>query len=143
TSYDMAFYVRSLTDWVGTGGANTFDMGYGSGGTDTSCLPTAASVTITAAGWTRVSCFFTTGTLSTSPYLYIKQTDAVARTFYVDAGTLEPDGDASSKWQNGTISLNGVISSPVIIQGSQNSSNSFLVQNSNGTNIFDIDTTDT
>jgi hypothetical protein len=51
------------------------------GSTDTSCL---TAQTINTAGWTTLTCTFTTGTTSSTPYIYIKQTDATARTFFVD-----------------------------------------------------------
>lgn len=140
TVYVLSVYVNSLSGFVSTAGAGTFDMGFGSGGVDTSCL-TAQKVP--AAAWTRLTCSFNTGTLSTSPYIYFKQTDATGRTFYIDSAVLETDANATSKWQDGKITLNGTINSPLIIQPAVDSSNTLLVQNSNGINVFGVDTTDT
>jgi hypothetical protein len=56
---------------------------------------------------------------------------------------LQLDTNGSGYYTNGKISLQGEISSPVILQNSTNSANAFLVQDSAGSNIFGVDTTDT
>ncbi|HXY17822.1 MAG TPA: carbohydrate binding domain-containing protein [Candidatus Nitrosopolaris sp.] len=140
TAYVLAVYVNSLSDFVSTTGAGTFEMGYGTGGSDNLCL-TAQKVP--AASWTRLTCSFTTAASLTSPYIYFKQTDSTPRTFFIDSAVLETDPNATSKWQAGQITLNGVINSPVIISPQQDSTNTFLVQNSEGINVFGVDTTDT
>ena len=62
---------------------STFEIGRSEdGAADTSCL---TAQTVNSAGWTSFSCSFTTGTTSGTPYIYVKQTDAVARTFFIDA----------------------------------------------------------
>jgi hypothetical protein len=63
---------------------STLQIGHsfdGTTGNETSCL---TAQTITTSGWTTLTCTFTTGTTSSTPYIYIKQTDATARTFFVD-----------------------------------------------------------
>ncbi|MEK9196255.1 MAG: hypothetical protein AAB914_02695, partial [Patescibacteria group bacterium] len=55
------------------------------GSTDTNCSSTN---TVSATGWTRYTCTFTTGTTS-SPYVFIRQTDSTPRTIYIDAVQLE------------------------------------------------------
>ena len=140
TTYALSVYVNSLSGFVSTAGAGTFDMGFGTSGADTSCL-TAQKVP--AASWTRLTCSFTTPASLTTPYIYFKQTDATPRTFFIDSAVLETDANATSKWQDGKITLNGTIVSPVIISPLQDSSNVFLVQNSEGINILGVDTTDT
>ena len=140
TTYALSVYVDSLSGFVSTAGAGTFDMGFGSSGADTSCL-TAKNAP--ANGWTRFTCTFTTPASLTTPYIYFKQTDSTPRTFFIDSAVLETDANATTKWQDGIITLNGTIASPVIIQPLQDSSNTFLVQNSEGISVFGVDTTDT
>lgn len=61
----------------------TFEVGRAeNGSTHTSCL---TNQTITSSGWTTFNCTFTTGTTSSTPFIYVNQTDATARTFYIDA----------------------------------------------------------
>jgi hypothetical protein len=70
-------------------------------GTDIDCL---TGQTLTAA-WTRYVCTFTTGATITQPtQIYIKQTDATARTFYIDGVQLEKAASASA-FQTNQINL--------------------------------------
>jgi hypothetical protein len=52
-------------------------------GSEVNCF--SAGQSVTSNGWTNFSCTFTTGTTSSTPYIYIKQTDSTARTIYIDA----------------------------------------------------------
>jgi hypothetical protein len=56
---------------------------------------------------------------------------------------LQTDTNTDANYRNGKIALQGTVVSPLVLQNATNSSNAFTVQNSNGTNIFNIDTTDT
>ncbi|MDO8335829.1 MAG: carbohydrate binding domain-containing protein [Candidatus Saccharibacteria bacterium] len=83
TNYTLTFYAKSssLT-------ATSIPLAIGrseDGSTDTNC----ASTSINGGGWTKISCSFTTANVSGTDYVYIKQTDATARTIYIDSVQLE------------------------------------------------------
>jgi hypothetical protein len=135
-----ATYVLSLYVKANTTNFSTFQMGYTNTGGDNNCF--SSDQTVTLSGWTRMSCSFTV-TTTTGTAIYVKQTDATGRTYFVDAVLLETDANASGYYENGQISLQGTVSSPLVLQNTSNSANAFLVQNSSGNNIFGVDTTDT
>lgn len=99
TQYTFSVFARAA-------GSNfsTFEIGRSENGlTDTSCL-TAQTVTTTA--WSSYRCTFTTATVSGSPYLYVKQTDATARTWYIDGAELTT-GSGIPLYRSGAASLEG------------------------------------
>jgi virginiamycin B lyase len=81
--------------------------------------------------WLYTSCSFTTGPTITSSNIFVKQTDATARSIWLDAVQLQTTSQATP-YQNGLLQLNGVISSPVAVKTSQPSTRSFAVYNSTG-----------
>ena len=135
TTYTLALYAKSSTDMT------TLEIGHSDTGlaaNDTACL---TAQTVTSLGWKRFTCTWTAGAQSGTPYIYVKQTDATAHTFWVDAVTLETDANASSNYRDGRISLgSATISSPAIFQTLTNSTTAFQVQNAAGIQVFDIDT---
>jgi hypothetical protein len=135
-----ATYVLSLYVKANTTNFSTFQMGYTNTGGDNNCF--SSDQTVTLSGWTRMACSFTV-TTTTGTAIYVKQTDATGRTYFVDGVLLETDANASGYYENGQISLQGTVSSPLVLQNTSNSANAFLVQNSSGNNIFGVDTTDT
>jgi hypothetical protein len=138
TLNDSTFYTVSFQA-LNTGAAfATMEAGYSSDGTndDTPCT-TAQTV---SGAWSTYTCTFTTpGFHSGTPYFYIKQTNNVVHTFYVDAVQLV-QGNPVSAYREGIISLNDVINSPAVFQNQSDSTNSFQVQNSSGTTIVGVDT---
>jgi hypothetical protein len=135
-----ATYVLSLYVKASTTNFSTFQMGYTNTGGDNNCF--TSDQTVVLSGWTRMTCSFTvTTTAGTS--IYVKQTDALGRTYFIDAVLLETDANASGYYENGQISLQGTVNTPLVLQNTSNSANAFLVQNSAGSNIFGVDTTDT
>ncbi|MGH7157211.1 MAG: hypothetical protein ACREGG_03840 [Candidatus Saccharimonadales bacterium] len=89
TQYTLSLYARSSAGTVSTISIGHQDVS----GTDIDCI-TGQSITTT---WTRFTCTFTTGGTITPPtQIYIKQSDAVARTFYIDGVQLEQAGSASN-----------------------------------------------
>jgi len=89
TQYTLSLYARSTSGTVSTISIGHQDVAT----TDINCL-TSQSITTT---WTRYTCTFTTGGTITPPtQIYIKQSDATARTFYIDAVQLEQASSASS-----------------------------------------------
>jgi hypothetical protein len=133
TTYTISFYAKASLYMT------TFEFGRAdNGSTDTACL---TAQTLTIGDWKRFSCTFTTGTLSGTPYVYFKQTDAVARTIWIDAVTLETDANASASYRDGRLSLgNATISSPAVFQTNTNSSTAFQIQNASGIQVFNVDT---
>lgn len=97
TQYSLSMFVRAAS-----ADFSTLQIGYSAdGSTDTSC---ATGQTAEAGKWLRITCTFTTGAVSGTRYVYIKQTDATTRTFYIDAVQLEAAA-APTPYRNGKISL--------------------------------------
>ncbi len=85
TNYTLTYYVKVASL---TATSNTIEIGRSEdGSTDTAC--TSNTSTINGGGWTKVTCSFVTGDVSGTDYVYIKQTDATARTMYIDSVQLE------------------------------------------------------
>lgn len=84
TMYTVTMYVKnSLT----TASVSTINIGRTEdGSTDSDC---ATAQTINGSGWTRLTCAFTTANVSGTNNIYIKQTDATARTLYIDSVELQ------------------------------------------------------
>jgi hypothetical protein len=114
-----ATYVMSLYVKANTTNFSTFQMGYTNTGGDNNCF--SSDQTVTLSGWTRLSCSFTV-TTTAGTAIYVKQTDATGRTFFVDDVLLETDANASGYYKNGLISLQGTVNSPLILQNTSNSS---------------------
>jgi hypothetical protein len=139
TAYNIIFYAK--LDPASAAMA-TLQAGYSSTGAsdDQVC---SNSATITPTGWTRFVCTITTGgSTSSSNYFFIRQSDAAIHTFYVDAVLLQLSSTADANYRDAKILLNGTITSPVILQNADNSSNAFQVQNASGGQVFSVDTTD-
>jgi hypothetical protein len=152
TQYSASFYARldsssAMTAPATQNGMSTLVAGYSSTGAsdDTPCtINVSATNPITASGWVKVTCNFTTpASPSSGNYFYIKQSDAKIYTFYVDAVLMQTDTNTQSNYREGGVSIQGAITSPVIFQNSANSTTALTVQNAAGSNIFNIDTTDT
>jgi hypothetical protein len=112
---------------------------------DGSAFISCATSLITASGsFTQYSCTFTTGATSGSTFIYVR--DATSRTnaqpFYIDSAQLFAGTNTSaSAFQNSTIALNGVINSPTAFRNQVDSTTAFQLQNSVGTSILSVDTT--
>lgn len=78
--YHVSFAVR------GTANFATLDVVYSRDGTDTSTTSCATGKTVTTGQWTRVTCNFAAPSsgVTSSNAIFIRQSDATARTFYVD-----------------------------------------------------------
>ncbi len=84
TNYTMTFYVKNSSL---THSSAAVSIGRSEdGSTDTDC---ATGQPINGAGWSKITCTFTTGNVTGTDYIYIKQTDAFARTLYVDSVQLQ------------------------------------------------------
>jgi hypothetical protein len=135
TTYTLSFY------GISTGTAiSTMEAGYSSDGTtdDTICI---TGQTIANSIWTQYTCTFTTPSFhSGTPYIYIKSTGIVVRTFFLDLIQLST-GNTTSSYREGNIALNGIINSPTVFQNQADSTTAFQIQNSNGGGLFQVDAT--
>lgn len=132
TTYTLSVYAKAS-------GSNfsTFQMGYTNDGTTyISCL-TGQTVTTTA--WQRYTCTFTTSASSPGRFIYFRQTDATARTFYIDAVQLEA-GSVATGYSEGTITANGIFNSPAVFKNGSDSTTAFQIQNAAGTNLLTANT---
>jgi fibronectin-binding autotransporter adhesin len=135
TSYSFAVYARLTST-----NTSTFEMGYSNDGiSDSSCI---TGQTLLRNGWTRISCAFTTTATSGTPYVYVKQTDATARTIYMDAATLELVANTTTNYHEGQITTNANFASPLVVQNASNTTGALQVLSSKGANVFSVDTTD-
>ncbi len=84
TTYTLIFYAKSSFLTTAT---STINIGRTEdGSTDKDC---ATAQTINGGGWSKVSCTFTTGNVTGTNHIYIKQTDATSRTIYLDSVQLQ------------------------------------------------------
>lgn len=79
-------YQVSFTGKLSSGSFNSLEVRYTrDGGGSTVPCATYSTQTLTTTGWSKVTCIFSTdSSAAVSPYLLIRQTDATARTFYID-----------------------------------------------------------
>ena len=112
TQYTLTFNAR-----VSAGNFSTISVGRADvSGTDISCL-TAQQLN---PSWGRYSCTFTTGSTITNSYIYIKQSDATARNWFVDAVQIQT-GSTATPYREGAIA----VAAPVTIGSTTPSSNSY------------------
>jgi hypothetical protein len=133
TTYTAGFYIK-----LSSGTFTTLNYGYSSdGSTETDCKTGQQSKT---GGWMIMNCTFTTaGSVTGSPYFYIKQTDATARTFYIDAFQMVPGSDIGAYYEGKINTAGTIFSGPVAIQNDNNSQSVFQVQDSVGTTLLGVD----
>lgn len=78
-TYTVSFAVRGAANFT------TLQVLYSPDGTTSGTTQCATAQTVTSGIWTRISCtFIASGTITSSNSILIRQTDATARTFYVD-----------------------------------------------------------
>lgn len=129
TTYSFSVYARALTT-----NFSTFEIGRSENGSaDTSC---ATAQTVQAGQWNRYSCTFTTGTTSGSTYIYVKQTDATSRTFYIDGVELVASS-SNGVYDGSRVNVSGSL---VVGAGSQaaNAGTTTLIRGTGETNSNDI-----
>jgi hypothetical protein len=136
TTYTVSWYAR-----LASGTAPTFIYAGdtdNNGTTNTFCTP--PTVTILATGWTRFTCTYTASEGSAvGGHISIEQSNIVSNSWYIDGIKLEATSSASA-YGSGTISLDGIISSPTTFKAA-NSTTAFQVQNAGGSTVLGIDTT--
>ncbi|MET0779382.1 MAG: carbohydrate binding domain-containing protein [Candidatus Saccharimonadales bacterium] len=146
TLADSSNYVFSFFIKLGTldPTMTTLAAGYSSDGStdNTPCLlsPTGGNST----GWTRVRCSLTTpASHSGTPYVYVKQTDASGRDMFFDDFFLGlGSSTATDNNSNGSLDLQGTISSPLHLQSGANMTDALTIQSTSGANILSVGTMD-
>ena len=130
-TYTFSFYAK-----VNSGTFNTLLAGYNAS-SDVAC--TLNSTTVATNGFQRYWCTFTTTANLAS--VWIEQTDATARTFYIDAAQLVLGSSPDPYSANGAIQLRGAIATPTDFQNYSDSTTAFQIQNSAGnSNLMVADT---
>ncbi len=139
TAYTFNFYAKASA----TSGAFLSFGHVENGGAEDVAGLSLTTQAVSTSGWTRYSLSFKTGaTLASGDYLYVKQTDATARSVWLDGATLQTDANGDGNYREGKIALGGIITSPTLLQNESNSTTAFQVQNAAGASVFTIDTTD-
>ncbi|HXH26953.1 MAG TPA: hypothetical protein VNG90_03580 [Candidatus Acidoferrum sp.] len=137
-TYIVSFYAKVST---GTMAGNLFKVATTGGAAN--CNP-SASTTITSTGFQLLSCSVAPGATVTA--LSITQTDATARTFYVDAVQMQSNSyngttiTSPTAFNAGGVQIRGTLTNPLAIAPNADSTGTFLVQNAEGTNVFTVDT---
>ncbi len=122
-----------------TFGAGNLVAGLTNGGGDNNCvLVPAVSATIpSTTGWTRFSCNVTIATTAATAF-YIKQTEAVVHTIWFDGIELD-SGPTASPYGLGGVAINGVVTSPLTIRNSSDSTTALLIQNASSVSLLSVD----
>jgi hypothetical protein len=78
-TYSVSFAVRGATNFT------TLDIRYSPDGTTSGTTQCSTAEVVTSGIWTRINCtFVASGTITSANSMLIRQTDATARTFYID-----------------------------------------------------------
>ncbi len=87
--YSVSFAVRGTTNF------STLEVVYSRDGTNTSTTACASTQTVTTGKWSRIICTFTAPSsgITSSNAIFIRQTDATSRTFYVDNLSVQVSAD--------------------------------------------------
>jgi hypothetical protein len=134
TQYTASFYAK-----LASGSFTNMKYGYSDDGTTGGEVDCKTGQTVVTSGWTQFNCTFTTsGTISGTPYFYIKQATATSRTFYID-GFHMITGSNIGAYYNGSAN-SSLIFNQLAVQNSEDSNTAFQVQASNGTSVLDVDT---
>jgi hypothetical protein len=116
---------------------------------DSTSLTPANGAIPSTTGWTRYWCTFTTGSGGTAPttsnaiFIVMNYAPGSNKTFYIDAVQLVASASGLiTPYQETSLALNGLVTSPVSVENTQNSTNAFAVQNANGGSVAQVDTLD-
>jgi hypothetical protein len=129
TTYSLSFWAKiaagSFTVQAGRADNDTFAG-------ESTCTLSSTSVTTT---WTRFTCSFTTATVTTGGYIFIRQSDSTSRTWFVDGVQLE-QAAAPTNYREGSLQFNGTVTSPTIFQNQSDTTSAFQIQNASGNNLL-------
>jgi hypothetical protein len=98
--------------------------------------------TVTTTGWTRFECAILTGIGSpvSTAYVVIKQVTGTSRTIYIDGVQIEETAANTKAYQDGTVSLSGIINSPTTFRNQTNSSTAFQIQDTSSNTYLLVNT---
>ena len=133
TTYTLSFYAMD-----GPTSFTTLKAGWSNTGVGESVC-NLNSNTMISNSFQRYTCTFTTGASVTpgSAYIYITQTDATVRTWYLDGVQLEL-GSTATPYNDGNIQINGIVSGPLQLLSGSNSANEFQISNSAGSKLLNV-----
>ncbi len=137
--YSVSFYAEvSATPFTDIAVVYSRD---GTAGTEVACT-SYNTQTLSAQGWTRVTCNFSTPVTAgnSSAYVAIKQTAGASRTFYVDGLNLTQSRVAPDTYGAGSLSLDTRITSALMLQNATNSTSALLLEDIFGAAILRVDT---
>jgi hypothetical protein len=128
TQYTLSFYAK-----VSSGSMSTLQAGYSDDGTtQTTCTLSSANANTT---WARYTCTFTTGAVSGTRFIFIRQSDATARTIFLDGIQLETASAATPFNPGGQLQLLGTINSPLTVRTTQAGQTGLIVDTGNAANV--------
>jgi hypothetical protein len=133
TQYQLTFFAKCSSSIA------TFTYGRQDvSGTDVNATTTGTCNT----NWQQYTVHYTTGGTITNPNIYMDSGTTTSVTIWVDAVSLvQTTTNAATNYQPGSVYFGGIIASPVLLENAANSTVALQVQNSGGTNVLDIDTT--
>jgi hypothetical protein len=139
TVYTLSFYAKTSS------GSYDLNAVYSPDGTTGANLVSCANYntqTIVATGWTRVTCTITTTATATnsSAFIAIRKVVGAVATFFLDGAQLEATNNVASAYGAGSLSLNAVVTSPLGLRNTENSTTAFMIQNAAATTVFNVDT---
>jgi hypothetical protein len=141
TAYSLIFYAKAASSSF-----STLTADYLYDGTNSDATASCTGLTVKT-NWQRYSCNFTTSasgthTKTTANTIVFYQTDSTSRTWYLDGVQLQQIASTSNAYGgSGALRIDGVITSPVLMENSENSTTAMTIQNSSGSNLFTADTT--
>ena len=139
TQYNVSFYAKANS--IATLPPVVKAVYSAAGGAE-SVACSGPGLTLEYRAWQRYTCTFTTpASGNTASAIFIEAT-APSQTFYVDNVLVQLSSTADPLYHEGKITLQGVISSPVTIQNTSDSTNAFLVNNKDGDQVLNVDTSD-
>ncbi|HSW80705.1 MAG TPA: hypothetical protein VLG47_08050, partial [Candidatus Saccharimonadales bacterium] len=139
-TWTLSFYAMAA-DTSSTGAFNDLSVVVNGITLSNTCNSTLNSTTVGITGFQRYTCTFTS-TSGTMTNISIGESGTTSHTFYIDDVQLIARNGAT-QFGVGALLFGGLINSPLQVSSSAKSANAFQVQNASGTNVMNIDTTDT
>jgi hypothetical protein len=137
--YTLNFYAKS--DLAASGVLN---VGYSqNGSTEDVGTLSVSNQSVTNTGWTHYVVSIAPTSVSGSPYIYFKQNSSTLRHIYIDnlvlAQVTAQTQQATPAYKPASIALGGVISTPLVVAPSSNST-AFQVLDDSGATVMNVDT---
>lgn len=139
TTYNLSFYAQANSSTISTLQAGWFDT-HNAAETTCTLSPLPSSTPVPTTGFERYTCSMPVG-VSGGTYIFIRQSDATSRIFYIDGVQLQA-ATSVTPYNDGNLQLTGIISSPVTISSASDSTSLLQVANAAGTSLLTVDTLD-